>query len=149
MTVRSRSDGPDLITCAIGRNPSRRPVHGGDALGITRSDETRREEGRGSLPQEATRRGASDGEVEGSGVSCSSWDCSSEKKTAAGGFGRPPIRRSGECKNTKWCQTEAQDKYKEDMVQGEGSGCTTVIGNGGFASGGWRSSELKSGGQGA
>ena len=68
---------------------------------------------------------------------------------AAGGFGRPPIRRSGECKNTKWCQTEAQDKYKEDMVQGEGSGCTTVIGNGGFASGGWRSSELESGGQGA
>ena len=112
MTVRSRSDGPDLITSATGRNPSRRPVHGADALGITCSDEARREGGRGSLPREAARRGASDGEVEGSGVSCSSWDCSSEKKTAAGGFGRPPIRRSGAVKFTGRCQNGAQDQKK-------------------------------------
>ena len=142
MTVRSRSDGLDLITSATGRNPSRRPVHGGDALGITRSDETRREGGRGSLPQEATRRGASDGEVEGSGVSCSSWDCSSEKKTAAGGFGRPPIRRSGARVKTRRCQNGVQDKGKAKGREKEVRGRRCSPGTEKLAGGssGWSSS---------
>ena len=117
-TVRSRSDGPDLINLATGG--ARVKVAGGRRRrrrGMPRSDENKRN-GKGLLlPLGAGDRGGNDGEVDGDEPLWFAGNCSPESVWAANSFGRGRIRRSGARKNTGASQGGAQDRNDK---RGEG-----------------------------
>ena len=114
MTVRSRSDGPDLINLATGG--ARVTVAGGRQRrwrGMPRSGENK-SHGKGiSLPSDGGGRGEHGGKVGDGEVDWFAGNSSPELQVAAVVFDRGRTRRSEGKKNTGVCQTEAQDRIKQ------------------------------------